>query len=275
MGSSSAAGSEGTGNTKNITLAAVSNAALQAKQWGLNAFQRSRDKSDQNHSSVEDHSIYRPHFNNHGVDLTQPMGRGRPLPPPGTPLPPPERLPRKSSNSISMPKRKNLPPPLLPERRVPERHAEERPDTHAKRAVPAPPLPKRRVLDGERDNPAEENVFVVEAPLDSEPTSPSGEALGAFNSDVRATPPVEGTEPGENKESGQTTSGDGTTGDKESESYIDDLSSVNTPITAVPVEREEQEEDDGGYSGWLEDLHFDDEPLGGAATELAAATNTA
>src|SRR5690606_31589702 len=53
VGNTSTAASSN-GNAKNTTLTtAVGNAALQAKQWGLNALQRHREKSEQQSHSAE------------------------------------------------------------------------------------------------------------------------------------------------------------------------------------------------------------------------------
>ena len=96
------------------------------------------------------------------------MGRGRPLPPPGMPLPPPER---PKTNSFLVPKRKAVPPPLLP-KRPDAKGPNEFPSA---KSSPKPPLPDRR----KRQSPSqpvdeEENeVLVVEAPTESAPTSPA------------------------------------------------------------------------------------------------------
>ncbi|KAF7159885.1 hypothetical protein CNMCM6106_007311 [Aspergillus hiratsukae] len=90
----------------------------------------------------------------------EPIGRGHPLPPPGTPLPRPEKFGIKSN---PIPRRKPVPPPL------PERSR-----TDAKRPVPKPPLPKRKPLtrlEGDESSPDE--LLVVEAPYDSTPNSPA------------------------------------------------------------------------------------------------------
>jgi hypothetical protein len=122
-------------------------AAAAAKKWGLNVFTR----TDQGSRDAD-----RP-------ALDQPMGRGRPLPPPGTPLPPPDDSSLRSK-PITLPKRKPVPPPLLPARiQVPE----------SPRPVPRPPLPKRRNLTHAADeSPIDDEVLVIQAPAGSEPSSP-------------------------------------------------------------------------------------------------------
>lgn len=138
---------------KRPSISSIGNATAAAKKWGWGVLSRNNEQK----STVE------------GVTGTEragtpehPIGRGRPLPPPGTPLPPPER-PSSKASPINVPKRKPLPPPKVPQRRQ---------DT-SRRPVPVPPLPAR-----ENQGPAataavgDEGLFVVEAPPESEPTSP-------------------------------------------------------------------------------------------------------
>ncbi|KAL1869847.1 hypothetical protein VTK73DRAFT_2921 [Phialemonium thermophilum] len=139
---------------RRTALAAVTNAAASAKRWGLNALNRQHDGAG---NGLTPDSAESP------LDLNQPMGRGRPLPPPGTPLPMPER--KTKTAPIPVPARKPVPPPL-PERQNHSGHTIER------RPVPPPPLPKRRQVGFTEEQPVGDGVFVVEAPLDSEPTTP-------------------------------------------------------------------------------------------------------
>ncbi|KAI0886228.1 uncharacterized protein GGS22DRAFT_160309 [Annulohypoxylon maeteangense] len=147
---------------KRNTLAAVSNAAATAKRWGLNAIQRQTERNGANGRRPSDPP----------VDLNQPMGRGQPLPPPGTPLP----GPGKKAAPISMPKRKPIAPPPAMARQSTGNLSETKTE---RRPVPPPPLPSRRrrvsqihITSPEGSN--EDNVLIVEAPdADSEPNSPS------------------------------------------------------------------------------------------------------
>ncbi|OJJ34232.1 hypothetical protein ASPWEDRAFT_42171 [Aspergillus wentii DTO 134E9] len=126
-------------------------ATAAAKKWGWNMF----GKGDQNAS----HSGPRP-----AGTPEEPMGRGHPLPPPGTPLPRPENFGGFKKNNVPLPKRKPVPPPPLPER---NRELNKRP-------VPKPPLPKRNtvsILEQEED--FQDELLVVEAPYDSGPNSPA------------------------------------------------------------------------------------------------------
>ncbi|KAI2468147.1 hypothetical protein F4781DRAFT_399542 [Annulohypoxylon bovei var. microspora] len=147
---------------KRNTLAAVSNAAATAKRWGLNAIQRQTDRNGANGRRPSDPP----------VDLNQPMGRGQPLPPPGTPLP----GPGKKAAPISMPKRK----PIAPPPSIARQSTGNLSDTKLeRRPVPPPPLPSRRrrvsqIHISGPDGSIEDNVLIVEAPdADSEPNSPS------------------------------------------------------------------------------------------------------
>jgi hypothetical protein len=133
---------------KRTPMAALGTAtAAAAKKWGWNVLA----KGDQ---AKPDESRPKPGTPEH------PIGRGRPLPPPGTPLPPPERNPFKSG-SVSVPRRKPVPP-------LPEFLQEE------KRPVPPPPLPKRKSAPLRETNVIfTDEVLVVEAPAESEPNSPA------------------------------------------------------------------------------------------------------
>ncbi|KAI1379181.1 hypothetical protein F4677DRAFT_361025 [Hypoxylon crocopeplum] len=157
-------------SNKRNTLAAMSNAAATAKRWGLNAIQRQTDRNGVGHG-INGRKLSDP-----PVDLNQPMGRGQPLPPPGTPLPGPGK--RASPMNI-MPKRKPLTaPPAPPRQSTGNLHEATKIE---RRPVPPPPLPSRRrrvsqihaAGNGEGSS-VEDNVLVVAAPIvDSEPDSPS------------------------------------------------------------------------------------------------------
>jgi len=146
-------------HSKRTAMAAVSNVAASAKRWGLNALQRnSNDGGLRSGSPAESES---------SLDLNQPMGRGRPLPPPGTPLPMPDR--KTKTAPIPVPRRKPVTPPPLPTR------ASTEPEEHHKverRPVPPPPLPKRRQFQPDSLDSDGDNMLIVPAPADSEPTTP-------------------------------------------------------------------------------------------------------
>ncbi|KAI1391930.1 uncharacterized protein F4822DRAFT_425149 [Hypoxylon trugodes] len=176
-GTASPAGSTngGTPEGKRNTLAAVSNAAATAKRWGLSAIQRQTDRNGgPNGRKLSDPP----------VDLNQPMGRGQPLPPPGTPLP----GPGKKAVPMAVPKRKPVvPPPSLP-RQSSGNLLNEATAKIERRQVPPPPLPTRRrrvsQIHSGNDGSNDDNVLVVEAPTtDSEPNSPLIQVIGPHHED--------------------------------------------------------------------------------------------
>ena len=107
--------------------------AAAAKKWGWNVL--SKAESLRNSDSGP-----KPGTPEH------PIGRGHPLPPPGTPLPPPERASSAiKANPISVPRRKPVPPSM----------------------------PARKSMPKQESNPVfTDELLVVEAPSDSEPNSP-------------------------------------------------------------------------------------------------------
>lgn len=120
-----------------------------AKKWGLNMLGRGEQNAGQD--------VSRP-----AGTPEEPIGRGHPLPPPGTPLPHPDRYGGFKRNSVST-KRKPVPLPL-PERSTNEGN---------KRPVPKLPLPKRKpVSSSEESIDQSDELLVIEAPLDSGPDSP-------------------------------------------------------------------------------------------------------
>ncbi len=138
---------------KRQSIAAIGTAA---KNWGWNVISRAKEQRAQASLTSDPDRVGTPEH---------PIGRGRPLPPPGQPLPPPER-PSSKVPQNGAPKRKPLPPPMLPERRQ---------DETKRRPVPAPPLPKRSAQEAvPKGAIADEGLMVVEAPK-SEPASPINE----------------------------------------------------------------------------------------------------
>ncbi|KAB5559780.1 hypothetical protein GE09DRAFT_1285711 [Coniochaeta sp. 2T2.1] len=122
-------------------LAAVTNAAASAKRWGLNALQRNNEGNKNGNSAADEPPL----------DLKKPMGRGQPLPPPGTPLPMPNKKTKTAPPPV--PKRKPVPPP------GPEQHASS--DQH-----------ESDHKEHRRPQNDDTGMLVVEAPAESEPTTP-------------------------------------------------------------------------------------------------------
>ena len=139
---------------------AIGAAAAAAKKWGWSTFSRNAEhEKDASTLSKAEHI---------GIP-THPIGRGRPLPPPGQPLPRPEK---RSTASVVIPRRKPLPLPLLPDRR--------QDDTETKKELP-PALPDRRkIVDSKLDSTSDERVLIVEAPYDYESASPLNEGFGDY-----------------------------------------------------------------------------------------------
>ncbi|KAK0612307.1 hypothetical protein B0T17DRAFT_511521 [Bombardia bombarda] len=171
---SSSPGSPGTlsatDHQKRTALAAVSNVAASAKRWGLNALQRNNSEGGPTKGGLGGES-------ESSLDLNQPMGRGRPLPPPGTPLPMPDR--KTPTAPIPAPRRKPVAPPILGPHGEIEERKEHKDQKTGRRPVPPPPLPKRRKFQTDPPPADEDNMLVVAAPADSEPTTPLSESNGS------------------------------------------------------------------------------------------------
>ena len=124
---------------KGKALAIIGATAIAAKNWGWNVL--NRNGNEQKASGVKNNA------DRAGLSA-QPMGRGRPIP---------------FSNPATMPKRKQLPPPFIPERSR---------QVSANRAV-GPPLPQRHGENHPANVDNNEGMLVVEAPPASGPGSPS------------------------------------------------------------------------------------------------------
>ncbi|KAK0725697.1 hypothetical protein B0H67DRAFT_479636 [Lasiosphaeris hirsuta] len=237
----SPAGSEAQRRT---ALAAVTNVAASAKQWGLSALQRHKEGSATNAVPTD---------NEPPLDLNQPMGRGRPLPPPGTPLPMPERKTKTAPIPVP-PRRKPIPPPNVGQHGETEHKVERRP-------VPPPPLPKRRQPQNEQGADGD-NMLVVAAPADSEPTTP----LSGSHSPAYMPPWVEDADDtsgdvdkAENEDASAAAHNDGGHVEKEKQ------------VHAEPAPKElaagddDDDDDDDDYSAWMDNAGPDDIPEAGAA----------
>ncbi|CAM1501680.1 Fc.00g036640.m01.CDS01 [Cosmosporella sp. VM-42] len=224
----SAASANSESSHKRNTLAAVTNAAVQARQWGWNAIQRQREA--RRHGE---------HAND--VDLSQPMGRGQPLPPPGTPLPGPTNGTTRIA-PIPVPARKPVPPP-----HPPQHPSTDSPEPHQEhRSAPPPPLPYRRRRGQSYDHGEEsvQNLLVVAAPDDSQPTTPVTE-----DSSTHMTPWVEETSQEETPHDSETSRepSDLTKGTSIGKDELDS----GSPLEATPA-ASAVDDDDDDYSGWLD-----------------------
>ncbi|KAG9254143.1 uncharacterized protein F5Z01DRAFT_724092 [Emericellopsis atlantica] len=213
---------------KKNTLAAVTNAAVQARQWGWNAIQRQKEarKSGEGPSNPQ-------------VDLSQPMGRGQPLPPPGTPLPGPANS-RTKIGPVNMPKRKPV---------ASESSPAETEDKDHDITPPPPPAGRRRrgaSHDVEDANEAAGmGMLVVKAPDDDETPGPSGAVDADDTAKLTKTSSAGSTGPA--KRSALRPASSAKTPSLRS------ISPGKSPIIARPVIDE-----DDDYSGWLD---HDADPL--------------
>ena len=152
---------------KRQSFPALGATAAAAKKWGWGVLTRS---SEQKNTSSPKSGIDRVGTPEH------PIGRGRPLPPIGQPLPPPGR---RRATPVTIPKRKPLPPPSLPQRRADETKAQ---------AIP-PPLPSRRKEDSSTaSDTSNDGLMIIEAPPESESTSPLGDIDEEFIYQMKVDP---------------------------------------------------------------------------------------
>jgi hypothetical protein len=129
----------------------IGSATAAAKKWGMSVFGKGEGHHDQDSSRTP------------AGTPDQPIGRGHPHPPPGAPLPRPDKYALKR-NSGTLPKRKPLvvAPPYS-----------EWSKTGDHRPVPPPPLPRRKPIPPHLRTDSTDEVLVVEAPMDSGPNSPA------------------------------------------------------------------------------------------------------
>ena len=153
---------------KRQSIVALGAATAAAKKWGWGVLSRNSDQKDQ--QAPDPARAGTPEH---------PIGRGRPLPPPGQPLPFPER-PRTKTTPATTPKRKPVPKPDLPQRR---------PEEAKSRPVPTLPLSARKRQElAHLAHESDGELLVVEAPPESEPSSPNDDKRDEFISTPGAEP---------------------------------------------------------------------------------------
>ncbi|KAL8697126.1 MAG: hypothetical protein Q9224_002457, partial [Gallowayella concinna] len=151
---------------KKQSIGAIGSAtAAAAKSWGWSVLSRAKEQKQQHHGG--------------GAGTPEsPIGRGRPLPPPGQPLPPPEKSSMKVAQNGSA-KRKPVPAGFPLSRRQSEASV---------RSEKVPPLPSRRRQPPTTDElEGQESLLVVGIPSESQPTSPQDDDRKTF-----LAPPIEG-----------------------------------------------------------------------------------
>lgn len=139
---------------KKQSLGAISAATVAAaKSWGWNVLNRTKDYRQQHHPD--------------GAGTPEnPIGRGRPLPPPGQPLPPPE-----NPSTRVVPNGQTKRKPVLSSTTTSRRQSEA-----SLRSEKPPPLPSRRRQASTSDElDGQESLLVVAKPSESQPASPQGE----------------------------------------------------------------------------------------------------
>jgi hypothetical protein len=218
---------------KRNTLTAVTNAAAQARQWGWNAIQRQREAMRNNEKHIS-------------VDLSQPMGRGQPLPPPGTPLP----MPTNGGTKIGpVPASKRRSPSLILEEQVALVPEEDQASVSSPGRHPSPA--RRRRQDSQLQEEYSPNILIVAAPDDSQPTTPAVEGEShqteLWNRDIPATHQQTNNDASSIKSTTTTSTDNMTKG-------LDAGISVTTgrPIPTSPSAFAEPNDDDD-YSAWMDE----------------------
>ena len=149
-----------TSTDKKQAIASINAAKNAAQTWGWGVLNRNKQKEAEEAARRA---------------AKEPMGRGQPIPhavaPLGAPLPPPSRP--AFATAFTAPKRKPVPPPLLPKR--PEAGGDDQSAGSGTSSPKPPQLPERRNRQSSFQGTDEQadDVLVVEAPQESAPTSPA------------------------------------------------------------------------------------------------------
>ncbi|KAJ5766481.1 uncharacterized protein N7511_004097 [Penicillium nucicola] len=145
----------------------IGSATAAAKKWSWSVFGKGDPNMGQESSPASTNT------------LDQPIGRGHPHPPAGSPLPRPDKYALKR-NPTNLPKRKP----------VGTNSEFERPKTGDSQAPPSPLHHRKPMRPGLHTNESTDELLVVEAIQDSEPNSP---APGDLDSDLslKKTTPVD------------------------------------------------------------------------------------
>lgn len=150
----------------------LANATATAKKWGFGMLSRQGDAASGSPNTVTT------------TVLTEPMGRGHPLPPPGTPLPRPAKTMTGWASRLT---RKPVPQsvPSGSARIMNDADKEREQNVNTQSNPSAPPLPRRpnRLTTASTAEPYvghdnatnEDSLLVVEAPSESLPTTPQAE----------------------------------------------------------------------------------------------------
>jgi len=220
------------------TLAAVSNAAATAKRWGWNAIQRQAERNA-NGRKLSDPPL----------DLNQPMGRGQPLPPPGTPLP----MPGQKVQPVTVPKKNPNPANASPRTDSIDEFQGER---LAPPSQPALPPRRRRISEHWGHEMPEENDLVVEAPNESNPTTPLYDVPADFAAQwTEDTTEFASSDARRSPDDGQTLRALRSTPRKQ-KGHKSTGSSGSLRAPPLPARKsQEQENDEDGFSSWMDNAN--------------------
>ncbi|KAK2592649.1 hypothetical protein QQS21_009648 [Conoideocrella luteorostrata] len=275
--------SSASGELKKTTLAAVTNVAEQARQWGWNAIRRQKEHRGNGEKP-------------HQIDLSQPMGRGQPLPPPGTPLPGPTNGPSRLGSAAAS-KRKPVPASAAP---IPEQTSTAVVDSDKEPPLGSsqpPPLPqrRRRGASQQQEEEVEHNMLVVAAPNDSQPGTPAAEKASydeAWGNAAKVEPAKvpDPPQPSLQLEPESTTgtlqgpvpkpplpTASGSLLSSEHAPPVDPfvpdtMGTKESPLVAIPATVADIDDEDEDFSGWMENDNLDDDH---AAEPLPVVTTAA
>lgn len=150
-----------TSEEKSLGSISLGTATAMAKKWGLTMF----GKGEQNSNNLNHNSNRSTQEGSKQAGTPEnPIGRGHPFPPPGTPLPTPAKF---SFNKNTLPRRKPVQSQVQP-----EQPKEEGDGTTASKQSP----PRRKpVANLEKSDRHPDELLVVEAPCESNPNIPATE----------------------------------------------------------------------------------------------------
>ena len=146
------------GSEKRHSLAALGVATTVARKWGLGVLGRNNDVRSGTDNTIDGERMGTP---------THPMGRGRPLPPPGTPLPRPERKGTRSKPNLGK---------VRARKPVPTSTSAIKQDGSSPLSLNLPRTSSQRAQGSIIDDGDQNGLLIVAAPsTDSEPSTPSEE----------------------------------------------------------------------------------------------------
>lgn len=152
--SSLTVGSQGSTASRRSLSALTSATASVAKKWGWKGVNKDGEHTSSQQTGSDPNKKGMP---------TRPIGRGRPLPPPGTPLPPPEKD-KSKRNSGGVPNRKPVPSSNPPKNQ-----------DNITLSAPTSSATREKRRSASESHVDDGGLLVVAAPADSPPTTPLSE----------------------------------------------------------------------------------------------------